>query len=57
MRVDPEHAAGTERLGETAERADRDRVVAAEDEGTAPPVTASNTRDAIRSQVAFTSGR
>ena len=32
VRVDPEHAAGAVRLRHPAERADRDRVVAAEDE-------------------------
>ena len=41
-----------------AERPDRDRVVAAEHERDAPPVDrVERARDAIRSQVALTSGR
>ena len=51
VRVDPEDAAGAVRGGEPAERTERDRVVAAEDERELAGSRASRTTPAMRSHV------
>ena len=51
MRVDPEHAAGPVDAREPAERPDRDRVVAAEDERQLSRLERGSTLSATRAQV------
>ena len=53
MRVDPEHAAGAVAAAEPPERADRHRVVAAENERQQPVLAACVTRPATRSHCAL----
>ena len=58
VRVEPEHAAGAARAGEAAERAERDRVVAAEHERqVALRRPLARPASAIRSQVALISAQ
>ena len=57
MRVDPEHTARPVRRGETAERSERDRVVAAENERDLPGARCLGTSAATRAHVSLISGR